>query len=152
MITGPKTRTHDMITKDDIQKLMTVFYADVRKDTLLAPVFATRIAPDDWDEHMAHIGTFWESALLKTGRFSGNPMRKHLSLPGLTPAHFERWLHLFRIAGVRTLPTEKYSAFNQMAERIASSFQMGLALHYESKGEDDHAFTAFSIHRNTPDT
>jgi len=38
-----------MITKDDIQKLMTVFYADVRKDTLLAPVFATRIAPDDWD-------------------------------------------------------------------------------------------------------
>lgn len=135
------------ITEEDIARLITVFYASVRKDALLAPIFATRIKAEQWDEHITHIGAFWSSIFLKTGRFSGNPMRKHLSLKGLTPAHFERWLHLFRAAGVRALDTDKSAAFNIMADRIAKSFQMGLAFHHESKGETDHPFQDFALKR-----
>lgn len=133
------------ITEDDITRLLSVFYADVRKDALLAPIFATRITQDDWDDHIIHIGKFWSSIFLKTGEFSGNPMRKHLTLDGIMPEHFERWLHLFRLAGVRVLETEKSAAFNIMAERIAKSFQMGLAFNRESRGETNHPFQAYAI-------
>lgn len=137
----------DKITQGDITRITQAFYADVRKDDLLAPIFASKIAPADWDDHISHIGIFWGSVFLKTGAFQGNPMRKHLALSGLTPEHFTRWLALFKSAGARTLSDEKAHAFFTMADRIARSFQMGLAFHHDNKGETDHPFKAFAIQR-----
>ena len=38
---------------------------------------------------------FWRSVLHNSGEFSGNPMLKHLAIPGLELRHFSRWLDLF---------------------------------------------------------
>ncbi len=137
------------ITEDDIAALTKVFYTWVRKDELLGPVFAAKIGTDDaqWTPHITHINDFWSGIFLKTGRFSGNPMAKHAPLPGLTPAHFTRWLELFAKAGAQTLSPAKQKHFNDTAGRIAKSLQMGLAFHNASKDIEPNPFAEFDIAR-----
>lgn len=76
-----------------IDHLVEAFYAKIREDGLLGPIFAERIA--DWPPHLARMKAFWRSVLHSSGEFSGNPMLKHLAIPGLELRHFSRWLELF---------------------------------------------------------
>lgn len=76
-----------------ISDMVEGFYAAIRKDDLLGPVFAERIA--DWPPHLARMKQFWRSILHNTGEFSGNPMARHIAIPGLEERHFARWLDLF---------------------------------------------------------
>lgn len=77
-----------------ISELVDSFYAAVRDDDLLGPIFAERIG--DWPTHLGRMKTFWGSVLHNSGQYSGNPMLKHLAIPGLDRGHFDRWLVLFR--------------------------------------------------------
>ncbi|KLJ01089.1 group III truncated hemoglobin [Luteimonas sp. FCS-9] len=81
-------------SEDEVIALVHRFYARVRKDPLLGPVFARHV--HDWDAHLARLVDFWSAVLRGTRRFSGAPMPRHMALPGLRPALFERWLTLFR--------------------------------------------------------
>ncbi|MCD1623489.1 group III truncated hemoglobin [Citromicrobium bathyomarinum] len=76
-----------------IDHIVEAFYAKIRDDDLLGPIFAERIS--DWPPHLARMKAFWRSVLHNSGEFSGNPMLKHLAIPGLQLEHFERWLNLF---------------------------------------------------------
>lgn len=76
-----------------IDHIVEAFYAKIREDNLLGPIFAERIS--DWPPHLARMKAFWRSVLHNSGEFSGNPMLKHLAIPGLQLEHFERWLNLF---------------------------------------------------------
>lgn len=141
--------TKDPITEDDIARLTKVFYAAVRKDEMLSPVFNAKIGTDDqvWDEHIGKINGFWSNIFLKTGRYTGNPMSKHVGLPGITPAHFTRWLALFEAAGAKTLSERKKAMFDQTADRIARSFQMSLAFHYDKDDTTPNPFEEFGLKR-----
>ncbi|MEE9347473.1 MAG: group III truncated hemoglobin [Robiginitomaculum sp.] len=137
---------NQQITQADIDLLMAQFYKIIRRDEVLAPIFAQRIDSDNtaWDEHTAHIGKFWASIFLREQRFEGNPMRKHLNLEGITPEHFTRWLFLFADAAQETLTEDKAEAFMRTAKRIASSFQMGLATNYKHT-ENGNPFERFGV-------
>ena len=76
-----------------IDHLVETFYGKIREDDLLGPIFAERIA--DWPVHLARMKAFWRSVLHNSGEFSGNPMLKHLAIPGLELRHFAHWLDLF---------------------------------------------------------
>ena len=76
-----------------IDVMVDTFYTAIRADDLLAPIFAERV--DDWPAHLTRMKAFWRSILHNSGEFSGNPMLKHLAIPGLELAHFTRWLDLF---------------------------------------------------------
>ena len=76
-----------------IDHLIEAFYAKIRDDSLLGPIFAERIA--DWPSHLTRMKAFWRSVLHNSGEFSGNPMLKHLAIPGLELKHFAHWLDLF---------------------------------------------------------
>ena len=87
--------TTDIRTQEDIQHLIEAFYAQVRADALLGPVFASRISDGHWPEHLDTMTRFWTAALLaQAAGYRGNPGAKHLYLP-IEQAHFERWLALF---------------------------------------------------------
>ena len=137
----------EVLTRPDIARLVTAFYAAVRQDTLLAPIFATKIGVDDWPAHIDHITEFWCSILLKSGTFEGNPMRKHFDLMGLTPEHFIRWLSLFQDTANAKLTPMQARAIHAMAQRIAQSFQMGLAFNYDQLGRSENPFAEFGIRR-----
>lgn len=81
------------IDEDFIDHIVEAFYAKIREDDMVGPIFAERIS--DWPPHLARMKAFWRSVLQNSGEFSGNPMLKHLAIPGLRLEHFERWLNLF---------------------------------------------------------
>jgi len=74
--------------------MVEAFYARVRQDPLLAPVFEARVA--DWGPHLDRMTAFWTSVLLARPGYLGDPIGKHRAIAELRPAHFDRWLELFR--------------------------------------------------------
>lgn len=107
-----------------IERLIHSFYADVRADPMLAPIFAAII--EDWTPHLAQMCAFWSSVVLMTGAYHGRPMEKHLPLP-IEGAHFDRWLALFEAAARRECPPAAAELFIERAHRIGESLELGLA-------------------------
>jgi hemoglobin len=107
-----------------IERLVHGFYAKVRDDALLGPIFADRV--EDWDPHLERMCAFWSSVALMTGRYHGNPMSKHLPLP-VDGAYFDRWLALFEQTARETCPPEAEAHFVERARRIAESIELGIA-------------------------
>lgn len=118
----------DVLTEDLIRQVVFGFYDRVRADGLLAPVFDGAVAADEWPHHLERMCDFWSSSLLKTGRFQGRPMQKHLALPELTDAHFQRWLSLFRQTVRELCPAAVADRFMERALMIAQSFRLSIAL------------------------
>lgn len=117
-----------LCTEDEIADLVHGFYARVRQDDLLGPIFDTHVA--DWDEHLGKMCDFWSSLLLRTGRYSGTPMSTHTALPTLEGALFERWLTLFnQVAGQQPNRDMAVQACT-FAARIAQSLWMGYQIHH----------------------
>jgi hemoglobin len=107
-----------------IERLVHGFYAKIRKDALLAPVFDARIR--DWDLHLQRMCAFWSSVALMSGRYHGSPMTRHLPLP-VDAAHFDRWLVLFEETAREICPPEAEAHFVERARRIAESLELGIA-------------------------
>lgn len=107
-----------------IDALVEGFYARVREDGLIGPIFAARIK--DWGPHLAQMKLFWSSVALSTGVYQGRPMPKHLPLP-IDARHFDRWLELFRETARDLCPPAAADHFIERAERIAQSLELGVA-------------------------
>ena len=112
------------ITEAMIERLVRGFYAKVRADAVLAPIFEARIK--DWEPHLAQMFAFWSSVALMTGRYHGTPMVKHLPLP-VDAAHFDRWLALFEETARELCPPQAEAHFVERARRIAASLELGVA-------------------------
>ena len=110
-----------------IRDLVHAFYARVRDDELLGPVFDARIS--DWGPHLEQMCDFWSSVALMTGRYHGQPMQKHLELP-VDARHFDRWLHLFQTTALDRCPPAAADHFMERAQRIAQSMEMGIASYH----------------------
>jgi hemoglobin len=115
------------VTEPMIRDLVHAFYAKVRRDPELGPIFEAAIG-GAWDEHLAKLCDFWSSVLLATARFRGQPMAAHARLPGLGDAHFARWLALFEETARQICPAPAAALFEEKARMIARSLQLGLAV------------------------
>ena len=107
-----------------IARLVDAFYARVRGDSLLGPVFDARIA--DWGPHLEQMRLFWSSVALMSGVYHGRPMPKHLPLP-VDATHFDRWLELFEQTAREVCPPAAADHFIERARRIAESLELGIA-------------------------
>ncbi len=106
-----------------IARLVHRFYADVRADAVLGPIFEARV--HDWDAHLGQMCAFWSSIMLRSGRYHGQPMPKHAPLP-VAGAHFDHWLALFEISA-REVCAKAAGLFVERARRIAQSLEFGVA-------------------------
>lgn len=117
---APRSPTRTTIREEDIVTLVHRFYAAVRRDPVLGPVFGAHV--HDWDAHLATLVDFWSGLLRGTRRFRGMPVTRHLALPGLEAAMFERWLEIFEAttAGMDHpwLKAEADEQARQMARRL----------------------------------
>lgn len=107
-----------------IERLVHAFYAAVRQDPEIGPVFEARV--EDWPTHLARLCDFWSSVALMTGRFSGQPMRVHAALP-VGGAHFDRWLAIFEGTAREVCPPAAADFFLSRARQIAGSLELGIA-------------------------
>lgn len=110
-----------------VDRVVEQFYARIRTDDLLGPIFAARI--NDWPPHLARMKQFWRSVLLGSGEFSGNPMVRHRAIPGLAEHHFSHWLTLFyQTLREECAKSEGAEMFGQRARMIAESLLIGVEM------------------------
>jgi hemoglobin len=121
---GAEITARTGISESMIEALVRAFYAKVRGDALLGPIFAARIS--DWERHLHRMCTFWSSVALMTGSYHGNPMLMHVPLP-IDASHFDRWLALFEETCGELCPPPAALHFIERAQRIAQSLELGIA-------------------------
>ncbi len=115
---------------DQIEDLVTTFYARIRKDAELGPIFE-RVIGADWTPHLKTMCDFWSSVMNTTGRYKGRPIPAHIKLTGIEPRHFARWLALFGETAESLFEPHLAQAFLMRAEKIAASLMLGFAFHAE---------------------
>lgn len=107
--------------------LLDRFYARVRADALLGPLFNDAVR--DWPHHLARLCDFWSSVMLTSGRYKGNPIMMHLNHAArIEPTMFDRWLALWREVTDTMLPVEVAILMQAKAARIAESLKIALQL------------------------
>ena len=126
MISEQFLRAPNLCTEQEITDLVHDFYATVRQDALLGPIFNAHV--QDWDHHLAKLVDFWSSILRGTQRFKGTPMPKHVALPNLNAELFKRWLALFCEATAAQPNEAMGQKAYEMAQRIAQSLWFGYQL------------------------
>ena len=107
-----------------LHSLVHRFYAKVRDDEILGPIFTARIS--DWTPHLDRMVAFWSSVALMTGQYHGRPVPAHTPLP-INAAHFDRWLGLFRATALETCTPIGAVHVIERAERIARSLHIAVA-------------------------
>ena len=115
--------THQ-ITREEINNLVDRFYAKVRLDPEIGPIFNAAI--DDWPAHLSLLKDFWSTVLLTERSYKGDPLSKHLEL-SLDPAHFARWLTLFAETARETMSPEDAEFIIGKSHRIAENFKAAIA-------------------------
>jgi hemoglobin len=122
-----------MISESEIAGLVDAFYAKVREDVRLGPVFNKAI--DDWPRHLVKLQAFWSSVMLTTGRYKGSPMAAHIAhAHAIEPAMFDRWLALWRETARERLAPETAAEIIAKAERIGESLKLALYFRIASDG------------------
>ena len=121
------------MTEEQLKALVDLFYARVRADPALGPVFNDAIG--DWPEHLEKLAAFWSSVMLTSGRYKGNPMLAHMRHRArITPEMFDRWLALWAETTNDAMPAAAAAALQAKAARIAESLQLALFFRIDPDG------------------
>ncbi|QKC82601.1 group III truncated hemoglobin [Mesorhizobium sp. NZP2077] len=113
------------VDRASIGGLVREFYARLRKNERLGPIFAREIT-GDWEPHLEKMTDFWCSVVLKTGDYHGRPVPAHLKLKDVTEADFDIWLAMFSQTAAELFAPEVASVFVDRAERIAASLKLAM--------------------------
>ncbi|MBX2989392.1 MAG: group III truncated hemoglobin [Bdellovibrionaceae bacterium] len=115
-----------LANREDVQEMVDTFYAKVRQDPLIGPIFDD-VAKVNWDEHLPKLYDFWSDLLLGTDDYKGRPFPPHRPL-GLEIPHFERWLQHFIGTVDELFIGLKADEAKVRALRIARNFSINLGL------------------------
>lgn len=116
---------HATIDEAALGQLVEQFYARVRADDVIGPLFNEAIG--DWPEHLAKLQAFWSGVMLASGRYKGRPLPAHIRHGDrITSASFDRWLALWRQATTELFEPAPAAALQEKAGRIAESLQLGI--------------------------
>lgn len=120
----------------DIELLVNNFYAKVRQDSFIGPVF-NDVAKVNWDEHLPKITNFWCDLMLGEETYHGRPFPPHIPLK-LEVSHFERWLTLFLETVDENFVGLKAEEIKNRAFGIARNFLGNIAFLQKQKSGVDH--------------
>lgn len=131
----------ERIDDEGLGHLVDAFYAHVRADEELGPIFNAGIS--DWPEHLGKLTDFWSSVMLTTGRYKGQPVPAHMKHRSkITPELFERWLCLWAETTDTMMEPAAARALQDKARRIAQSLQLAMFFRIDA---DQPAATAADL-------
>jgi hemoglobin len=114
------------LTRELVCEVVQKFYAKVRTDDVLGPIFETAIGAD-WDAHMERINRFWLTATrLERSYEGGTFMRAHLRHRSIQVEHIPRWLMLFEETLAERCSRPQAAALLDIAVRMAENVEIGL--------------------------
>lgn len=84
--------------RQDVSVIVRSFYARVREDEALGPIFNSIIT--DWEEHLEKLTDFWTMQLFGGRPYAGNPIQAHQAVDKesgrqIDAFHFGIWLNLW---------------------------------------------------------
>ena len=111
-----------------VRHFVEVFYAAVREDAVLGPVFARIIADADWEHHFEVMTDFWSAVAFDGPSFRGNPMIKHAMIRDIKAEHFKRWLEIFEPVARACWSTEIADLLIFRAHQLAPALLRGVSV------------------------
>jgi hemoglobin len=120
------------ISREQISELVEAFYARVREDAVIGPVFQANV--ESWGAHLSLLKDFWASVLLGEGSYKGNPLLAHFNLP-MEERFFERWLTLFGETARKIFPPREAEMIVGKAQGIAANMRRVFAARAEGRLE-----------------
>lgn len=141
----------DITSRGDIVRLVDDFYAEIRQDAILGPIFDD-VARVDWAAHLPRMYDFWDAVLFGTPGFKGNPLAVHRALARrapLTTAEFDRWIALFHTTVDALFAGPVADEAKGRALRVAAVMQHAIAAdrgdeHPAAGRQDDTPGTLYS--------
>ena len=118
----------EIVSLEEIKLLVDTFYEKVRRDEKLAPVFESRIN-GNWSPHLEKMYKFWQTILLGSYTYTGNPFQHHAMLP-VDHSHFTAWMSLFTETIDELFTGDKSEEAKYRAGKIAETFEHKIA-HYQ---------------------
>lgn len=114
------------ITEADIRRLIPVFYARVRRDPTLGPVF-DRLIGGRWPTHIETVISFWLYVTRLDRRYNArNFTPAHVKHAAVRADLIPQWLALFRQTVEELCPATCAAVLVDIAQRMASSLEMSL--------------------------
>ena len=117
----------DIQNREDIERLITAFYARVRKNTDLGPIFNSTV--HDWAEHIQRLTDFWNANLFFVRAYKGNPHRVHRAVDKqfnytIEQYHFGIWLQIWFTTIDDLFEGEKADMAKHRARNMSTSLFM----------------------------
>nr|WP_157460328.1 group III truncated hemoglobin [Deinococcus arboris] len=111
---------YDRIGDVRLRVLLRTFYGRVAEHPELSAIFSQALGPypqGGWPLHLLRLEGFWRAVTLGPSAYRSSLPAAHQHL-GLTPAHFDAWLHLWRGAVDEVLPAPEADAMYRLAARM----------------------------------
>ena len=111
----------DIESREDIEKMVTLFYEKVKVDKPIGFIF-TEVVSINWQKHIPLIVDFWETLLLDNPVYKNNAMEVHYHINKMVPLqdeHFKSWLQLFNNSIDELFEGEKTILAKTRAKSIA---------------------------------
>ena len=112
------------LSAGQIENVVATFYASVRADAFLGPVFAVHVT--DWNAHEALEACFWANTILHERSYEGSPMIAHIQAKNVQPGMFSTWLALFDAVLQSELSDSQAQSWSALAHRIGRSLRAGV--------------------------
>lgn len=109
------------ISRGDIERVVSRFYAGVRAHPVMGPVFAVHIS--DWPTHERQETDFWATTILREPGAKLNLAAKHVSAGNVRPGMFSVWLSLFDQVLTEELNPDQAAAWSALAHRIGRTLR-----------------------------
>jgi len=116
---------YDRLSEESVRALVDRFYAHIRADEVLGPIFERALA-ERWDEHIATLTEFWCSALRVKRGYAGDMLKAHQRLEQMSRALFPRWMALFRETVAESFTDEPARTIEDRAQRIARNLESAI--------------------------
>jgi len=122
----------DILSREDLTKIISVFYEKLLSDSLMLPFFEEMRTKNSLEKHLEVLVDFWQDVVFDTSTYTNNTLQKHLAINTFMKferAHFTRWISYFletideRFTGVNA---EKMKA---RARSIATVMQIKMNLY-----------------------
>jgi len=120
------------VSRENINKLVILFYTRVLSDEKLAPFFIEKLGSDlqgeKWQTHMDLLTNFWATLVTGSRDYNGAPFPPHAHMQGLDRSAFETWIVLFFESVDKIFTAEIALKFKERGSIIAGNFVRKLNL------------------------
>lgn len=125
--------TKEIENRSDVSKLVRSFYAKIRINEVLGPIFNKAIPENNWETHLEKLTDFWETNLFGIAKFKGNPMQAHRNVDrdngrSIDMSHFGHWIQLW----FETIDEHFTGATADKAKRASRKMATGLFMGMKS--------------------